>query len=41
MFGEREALRELEEARRLSPNNPGIAASLTRLREFMAARSGG
>lgn len=36
-----EALRELEEARRLSPNDPGIAANLARLRELMAARSGG
>ncbi len=36
-----EALRELEEARRLSPNDPGIAANLARLRELMAARRGG
>lgn len=36
-----EALRELEEARRLSPNDPGIAANLARLRELMTARRGG
>ncbi|MFH1688639.1 MAG: tetratricopeptide repeat protein [Candidatus Eisenbacteria bacterium] len=36
-----EALRELEAARRLSPNDPRIAANLARVRELIAARGRG
>ena len=36
-----ESLRELEAARRLSPDDPRIAANLARVRELMAARRGG